>query len=763
VGREAIYEGAELAFGEPVETRCRVDRADVIVSLDSDFLDHGPFRLRYARQFAARREIDADNPQMNRLYVLESSPSITGASADHRLALPAPSVEAAARHLASRLELDVETVGLPAGLEEHWLTALVADLQEHRGRSLVLAGDHQPPAVHALVHAINHALGNIGETVEYSEPVAFRGAPLAALAAAIQAGEVDTLLILDSNVAYHAPADLTMDGLLEAVPFTAYLGTHPDETARHCRWHIPMAHPLESWGDCRALDGTVTVRQPLIAPLYGGRTAHELLAVLMGEYQMNDREIVYRYWRARFRADDLPGDFETFWMRTLHDGVMPQSSLPARAVTLAADWASKLPAPAVAAPGVVLQFRPDPAVWDGRFAGNAWLQELPRPLTKQVWGNAAFIAPATAERLGLKDRQVVEIRNQDLQQRWPLWILPGMPDGVVTLNLGYGRIHAGEVGSHVGINAYRLRTHAYPWAVGGVELHPTENFEALVSTQHHHSMEGREPVRRTTLEKLREGEAVEQHHPEHSLYPEYEYPDYKWGMVVNLNTCIGCNACITACQSENNIPVVGPEEVARGHEMHWLRVDRYYEGDLDEPDTHFQPVPCMHCEKAPCEYVCPVEATLHDSEGLNQMVYNRCVGTRYCSQNCPYKVRRFNWFHYTEDDHTPDPVYNPDVTVRSRGVMEKCTYCVQRISRARIQAKTEGRKIQDGEVVTACQSACPTRAIAFGDLNDPDSAVAALQGHPLQYSLLAELNTRPRTTFLASVRNPNPRLEEGEG
>jgi molybdopterin-containing oxidoreductase family iron-sulfur binding subunit len=485
-----------------------------------------------------------------------------------------------------------------------------------------------------------------------------------------------------------------------------------------------------------------------------------VVSALVGEPR-SGYDIVREYWKTQ-RAR---GDFEAWWRKALHDGLIADSALPVKMPT----WKGDIPAaPSVAAQGSDLVFRPDPAVWDGRFANNGWLQELPKPLTKLTWDNAALMSPAVAERLGVQNGDVVELTYATRRVKAPAWILPGQADGTVTLHLGYGRTRAGRTGSGLGANAYALRTAAAPWGGSGLTLKKTGERSRLASTQGHQTMQGRNLVRMATAEEFRKhpdfardpGDHEAGHQP--SFYAPHKYEGYAWGMAIDLNACTGCNACVMACQSENNSPVVGKAEVLVGREMHWIRVDRYYKGGLDAPETVHQPVLCMQCEKAPCEPVCPVAATVHSSEGLNDMVYNRCVGTRYCSNNCPYKVRHFNFLQYA-DDRTPSLalVRNPNVTVRSRGVMEKCTYCVQRINEARIQAKTHDRDIQDGEVITACQAACPSQAIVFGNVNDPKSRVSQLKAHPLNYGLLAELNTRPRTTYLARLRNPNPALEQG--
>jgi molybdopterin-containing oxidoreductase family iron-sulfur binding subunit len=749
----------------------RIDQADLLLSLDADFVGAGPTRVRDARAYTSRRSVQPGAP-MNRLYVVESAPSLTGALADHRLAVRPSEVEPIARAI-------LAAVGGAAAPEvpahAPWIAALAKDLRAHAGRSLVLAGGWQPPGVHALARALNQQLGNVGRTVTYgatgSAPPVDPLASLRELTADMEAGRVSLLIVAGANPVYSAPVDLGFIAAMEKVALRVHLGLYADETAERCHWHVPQAHTFESWGDATAADGTVTILQPLIAPLYAGKTVHELLAALTNQPERTAYEIVRDYWRTQ---GGWGGDFETAWRQALHDGVVRTASAPA--ASAAPPLAASPAAAAVAAPGggLELVFRPDPSVFDGRYANVGWLQELPKPLTKLTWDNAALMSPATAERLGVLTEatsrgtktDMVELRYRGRSVHAPALAVPGHPEGTVTVHLGYGRARAGRVGSGLGFNAYALRTADAPWFGGGLEVRKTGERYTLAITQQHWSLEGRNVVRAGTRAQYDQDPhfAARLGHPprrELTLYPEYRYEGYAWGMAIDLNSCVGCNACVVACQAENNIPVVGKDQVARGREMHWIRVDHYYTGAAEDPDTYFAPVPCMHCEMAPCEVVCPVAATVHSEEGLNDMVYNRCVGTRYCSNNCPYKVRRFNFFLYSDWD-TPSLKLgrNPDVTVRSRGVMEKCTYCVQRINQARIQAKNEGRKIRDGEVQTACAQACPGRAIVFGDVNDPQSEVAKRKADPRNYAMLDDLNTRPRTTYLAAVKNPNPEMPD---
>ena len=609
--------------------------------------------------------------------------------------------------------------------------AVVRDLAKKRGSSLVVAGEQQPPAVHALAHDINHQLGNEGRTVVYTDPVEANPVDqfqsLRELVTDMLAGSVDALLILGANPVFTAPPDIPFAESLSKVKLRAQLSLYEDETTPLCHWHVPEAHYLETWGDGRSYDGTVTMQQPLIAPLYDGKSAQEVLAALLGTSGLSGHDVVHDYWKKQSKSQN----FEQFWQTALHDGLIAGSALPPKRVTLrkvlmALD--QKQPAQ-----GLEIVFRPDPTIWDGRFANNGWLQELPKPLTKLTWDNAVLMSPATSARLGLSNGDVAELHYRGASVRGPVWIMPGHADNSATVHLGYGRTNSGRVGRGAGFNAYALRTSDEPWFGAGLEIRKTGERYPLSSTQHHFSMENRGLVRTGSIQEFERDpgfaqEAEAPPAPDFTLYPGFPYERYAWGMTIDLNACIGCGACMVACQAENNIAVVGKAEVARGREMHWIRVDRYFEGNPDEPAIYHQPVPCMHCENAPCELVCPVGATTHSDEGLNQMVYNRCVGTRYCSNNCPYKVRRFNFFEFS-DWNTPSlkGLRNPDVTVRSRGVMEKCTYCVQRINHAKIRAEEEDRKLRDGEIVTACQAVCPAEAIVFGDINDPGSKVARLK------------------------------------
>ncbi|MBK7930181.1 MAG: TAT-variant-translocated molybdopterin oxidoreductase [Bryobacterales bacterium] len=800
VGTDNARAGAQLAFGQPASVQYNLAAADVILSLDADFLTHGPGAVRYAKDFGRRRKLwkesahgsshapaaashaapaaaahaapaaapaadthaaapaHAEAPKLNRLYVVESCPTSTGSIADHRLPLASAEVENYARALAA--ELGVNAGAATTKVSADWVKKVAADLKAHSGASAVIAGDCQPPAVHALAHAINAALGNIGKTVSYTDPVEINTAPgfesLQQLVADMNAGKVKALIILGGNPVYTAPADLDFAAAMKKVATRVRLGLYDDETSALCQWHVPDTHSLETWTDLRAFDGTITIAQPLIAPIYGSHSAIEIMSVLLGRPEVTSYQAIREHYQTNAL---IAAPFEDNWRKALHDGILAGSALPAKTVAIRADLAAALPAPK-AGSGLEINFRPDGSVYDGRFANNGWLQELPKPISRITWDNAAYIGSSTAAKLGLGNGDLVELKHAGRRVQAPIWIMPGHAADSVTVTLGYGRTRVGRIGNRIGYNAGAIRTSAAPFISSGLEIAKTGDTFRLATTQEHHSMEGRDIIRVANVADFEKDPQLWGHeHPPMSLYEDFEYKGYKWGMAIDLSACTGCNACTIACHAENNIAVVGKSEILRGREMHWIRIDRYYEGDADDPGIYHQPLACQHCENAPCEGVCPVAATTHSEEGLNQMVYNRCIGTRYCSNNCPYKVRRFNFFLYSDwDTQSLEALRNPNVTVRSRGVMEKCTYCVQRINSARIEAEKEGRKIRDGEVITACQSVCPTEAITFGDLNDPNSKITRSRRNARNYKLLGDLNTRPRTEFLARVRNPNPEL-----
>ena len=793
---DGARDGAKLAFGRVVNAVYSPGKADVILSLDADFLASGPGHIAYAKQFARRRNLDGATERMNRLYVVEPTPTVTGSMADHKLPMRACDIELVARSLAAKLGHG-SAVSLPAE-EEKWLDKVASDLQKAHGNSLVIAGEQQTAAVHALAHAMNAALGNVGNTLYYTEPVEAEPVnqleSLRELCADMKKGKVDLLVILGGNPVYDAPRDFDFMASLQKVHNAVHLSPYFDETSAYCKWHVSESHYLEGWSDARAFDGTATIIQPLISPLYYTKSAHDVLAAFSDKPGQAPYDMVRAYWSEATGHQDNSAD--NGWRKWLNDGVIPGTKFPPITAELKFNAASLPAFTAVPADQVEYIFRPDPAVYDGRYANNGWLQELPKPITKLTWDNAALVSPKFAQKQDFSHKvmarggehgqirtAVVDIALNGSKVSAATWTLPGQAENTVVLPLGYGRKRAGYTGTNKGFNAYEVRTSNAMWSATGGQITATGDSYPLACTQYHFNMEGRQILSTGTLEEYKKNpgfahEGFEMPAQDNSLYKQFSYEGHAWGMAIDLTKCNGCNACVVACQSENNIPVVGKDQVMRGREMHWIRIDRYYThspsatvdntGDptvyspaLDNPETFFQPVPCMQCENAPCEQVCPVGATVHSAEGLNDMVYNRCIGTRYCSNNCPYKVRRFNFLRFQDWD-TPQLklLRNPEVTVRSRGVMEKCTYCVQRINNVRIDAEKQARGIRDGEIVTACESACPSEAITFGDINDPNSKVAKLKAQQRNYSVLGEINARPRTTYLAAVRNPNAELEK---
>jgi molybdopterin-containing oxidoreductase family iron-sulfur binding subunit len=721
--------------------------------------------------------------------------------ADHRWPVRAADIPSVAAAMANAFGLEV-SASLPAGLAAELFEAVIADVQGAGAQAVIVPGLQQSPEVHAIAAALNKRLGS--EAVRYIQPVqAVTGAgSLSDLAAELAAGEVDLLVVLGGNPVYDAPSDLKFAELLEKVPTRVHLTREPNETSALFNWVLPMTHPLEEWGDLRAFDGTLSLVQPLIAPLFEGRSAIEVLNLLAGNSSA-PYDLVKSTWQSVLPAET----FEVAWRNVVHDGLLKNSAAPSVPVGEA-----RVPASVpVAAEGVELTFRPDPTIFDGRYANNGWLQELPKPVTKLTWDNAAIMSLATAKQLGITHEDEVRITSGESSIVAVAFIQPGQPDNSVLLNLGYGRTIGGTVATARvvgneydpneggGFNAAPLRTQETRWIASGVKVEKTGKRGVLVTTQGHRPLpsdritDERDILREATIQQfLRDPEELipfyafpEEEIKKNDMYVEevFQWNGPQWGMTIDLNTCIGCNACVTACQAENNIPVVGKTQVGKGREMHWLKIDRYYKGDEVNPQATWQPLMCVHCEKAPCEPVCPVAATVHSHEGLNQMVYNRCVGTRYCSNNCPYKVRRFNYLNYTDNQpnfmtkvkpiaallgNTTEEkqngiqllkmLNNPNVTVRGRGVMEKCTYCVQRINDARKEAKKGGREVADGEIITACEQACPTQAIVFGNIADKESRVAKLRKDPRAWMLLEELQTRPRTSHLAKLRNPNPAI-----
>ena len=918
IGRENANKGIKLAFGEYANAVYHFEKADVILSLEADFLGTGVGGVRYARDAMSRRKVrighdkkSGDGVTLNglsRIYAIESMTTGTGGVADHRLPLKPSEIESFLRELAKELGVaGTPAAGtLPANAKV-WIKPVAADLKKAGAKAAIIAGDSLSAVAHALVHAIHAKLGAIGTTIAFTETVqtglngpdadsiADGPAALKTLTEELKGGKVEVLFVFGGNPAFNAPADFAFaDALKASKAVKVHVGAYHDETGVLCDWHINEAHYLEAWGDARSYEGTVSIQQPLIAPLHGAKTVLEVLATMLNKAYQTTLGLVQETHSNTFVAKKLAGTFDSYWHKSVETGVVADSAAAIKKVELKlSDAVAKSPAPATKVDEIELQFRADPTLFDGRFANNGWLQETPKPITLLTWDNAAIVSPATAEKLkceiafkwtagehGRSEVDMIELKVGTQILKVAVWILPGHADDVITLHVGYGREkNAGTVAMGTGFNAYKLRNSTGLWLVPGIKplesAKRTEEKYILACTQGQHAMEGRRPARHGTLEQARaEKKAIDNHtkhafdfadnppasaaekglmrsllpgtpeererlaitykedgyknnqhrhekdegHKDHEhihdarLLPLTLVDDHKpnklyrrWAMAIDLGACTGCNACITACVSENNVPVIGKVEVTRGRIMHWIRLDRYFaikdevggtkriddkdrwealKASTSEVTTHFQPVNCQQCEKAPCELVCPVGATVHSADGLNDMAYNRCVGTRYCANNCPYKVRRFNFIQYANYDAgtTTSLMNNPEVTIRTRGVMEKCTYCVQRIRNAEIEAEREhdnpGRLkderskrpiIKDGEIKTACQSACPSQAIAFGDLNYDQyevggksigfSEVSRWKLEPTHYGLLAELNTMPRTTYLAAIKNPNPELK----
>ena len=810
VHRDGARQASKQVFGGYYDPVYKFDAADVVVSLDGDFLSGSwfPGFVRYARDFMSRRKDPAKG--MNRLYVVESASTTTGAKADHRLPARNAEIEKIARALAAKVGAGAGGGEQLSADQQKWVDAAAADLMQHKGKGVVVPGVFSSASINALAHAMNAALRNAGQTVTYIDPVEVDPVEnvqsITELVNDVNAGKVETLILIGGNPVYDTPADLEFSKALEKLVngnngMVVQLSIYRNETSDFATWHVPQAHYLESWGDARSFDGAATIIQPMIAPLYDGKTANEVIAIFTDQPGSSGYDLVQSYWRSQHTG----ADFEAWWRRSLHDGYIADSAFSVKPVS--AKGAGGLPPAQMAnmalgsGEAVEIIFRPDPTIYDGTFNNNAWLQETPKPLSRTTWDNVAYISPAMASRYGFiqlekgtidesdskrntnadhqSDAQnVLELNIAGRKVKVPAWTQPGHPDHAITVFLGYGRKKTGRVGTGYGYDAYSIRPAASQYVANGTVEIAKEHWDIAV-TQGHFTMDTREPVKAATLAEFQKNAKFAHENPDEepkedqSLYPDYRednwYKANAWGMAIDLNSCVGCQACSVACYAENNISVVGKYQVQRGREMMWIRIDTYYAGDYANPNIYFQPLPCMQCENAPCEPVCPVGATVHSTEGLNDMVYNRCVGTRYCSNNCPYKVRRFNFLLFA-DYETPVKKLgrNPDVTVRSRGVMEKCTYCVQRITAARITAETQDRvkngriDIRDGEIKTACQQACPADAIIFGDINDPNSRVAKLKQQERNYALLAEVNTRPRTTYIAAVSNPNPELEKAE-
>ena len=841
VNKDNSIAGAKLAFGSPAQPIYKFDQATHVVSLDADIFSN--FNVRYIKDFNKSRLYNKEKTDINRLYAIETTMTLTGAKADHRLAVKPSQMPEIAKAIAAAVGVaGASSAGLPENIIQ-FVNPMAKDLQANRGKSIVIVGDNQPPMVHAVASAINAALGNVGTTVTYIEPFqpfadVLQIDQLRQLVQEIDNGAVKMLVMMGGNPAYNTPVDLKLnlrrfkinpDDEKETegrkVPFRVHVGPYVDETAEICHWHVSEKHFLESWSDTRAYDGTVSIVQPLIQPIYESHNIHEVAQLFFKEnYDKKDYDILKENWQKQGFTSDAPRavtttatagnpvrqgnsatttqnqvanptakSFDDNWRKFVHNGFFPNTAAPAKTVSVNGAFMNQPTAP-VPNGDLEISFLPDPSVYDGRFTNNGWLQELPNPLTKITWENVALVSPQTAQRLGVNqgaknedaaggesgvtffntkggnlfsDLVKLKMNGAEIAQGVPMWITPGQPDDVITVYMGYGRTRAGRIGTGIGYNAFDIRNSNAMWNGVG-EIAKIGEQKAIASTQIHFNIpEGRrmDIMRVWDLEQFNNTPNIGHQHDEYdaTMYPGFVYSGNKWGMTIDLNSCVGCNACVLACQSENNIPVVGREQIERSREMHWMRVDAYYGGDdINNPDgPHFQPMICQQCEQAPCETVCPVHATVHSAEGLNDMVYNRCVGTRYCSNNCPYKVRRFNFLLY-QDWNTPQYklMRNPEVTIRSRGVMEKCTYCTQRIAAARIEAEKDQRRVRDGEIVTACQSVCPADAIVFGDLNDPKAQVTKLKQDRRNYNVLNELSTQPRTTYLASLKNQNKEMPD---
>jgi len=758
ISDENIYTGIKRATGEALQPVYEFSKARIILALDCDFLGTESEAVANTRGFAEGRRVMSQSDNMNRLYVVEPSMTATGMMADHRVKSSRSQVGSFLTSLAGVLTQKGVNTGFSgenSGFDAKLLDVLADELTNHRGESLIVAGRSQPSWVHELCVRLNDALGNTEQTVNYygmPDASPSDSAAFASLVGDMEQGKVETLFLLGGNHVYNVPTDLNLETAIQSVKEVVHLASHVDETSATSSWHIPRAHYLESWGDVRSADGIPGVMQPMIEPIHGAYSDVEAATLLVTGAQQPPLETVQETWKSGL----IEREFDKSWSKVLHDGVFSGGSLKPTSIKLAGPYFPDGRGPSG---GIEIAFAVS-SVFDGRYANNGWLQELPDPVTKLTWGNAAIMSPKLAKEHDLENEDVVDLRGVTL----PVWISPGQADNTISIALGYGRTEAGRVGNGVGVDVRKLRITTDPWYEPCGKITKTGRKHKLACTQDHGSMEGRPIVRENTLTKYKERAEffpAEIEHPEPlSLWNEHKYEEgYQWGMSIDLNACTGCNACVIGCQAENNIPVIGKKQVREGREMHWMRIDRYYAGDVNDPEVAVQPMHCQHCEMAPCEQVCPVAATTHDEEGLNVMVYNRCIGTRYCSNNCPYKVRRFNFFNYTNElPETVQMAQNPEVTVRFRGVMEKCTYCTQRIAIAKIDAKNQGREVADGEIKTACEQACPAGAIVFGNINDPESRVSKLRENNRKYRVLEELNTRPRTTYLAKLRNPNPEL-----
>lgn len=808
-GEDNALEGTNIAFGQRLRTFNKYDEANVIVSFDDDFLNPAADKnsVENTWRFTDGRDIESPSEDMNRFYAVESTFTLSGSNADNRLRIKSSEVALFIYALAGELSNAVSGLSAFSDVsnkfsDHEWIPILAEDLLENRGESILTVGREHSPELHATVAAMNAALGNAGQTVSYLEVPYFddhnNKDAFAGLIDDLNSGDIDTIVLVGTNPAFTAPADLNFSDALSNAGQVIHLSDYYNETSKLANWHINRAHFLESWGDGYSYTGTRSIIQPQIEPLYSGVSEIEFLNIILNGQQGKGYDLVQETWNSYFGTN-----FNSSWNQALHDGVAAERSFSTASVQISTNFNSNAAGyldNAKDSEGIELVIRADSKLFDGEYANNGWLQELPDPMSKITWDNVALMSPATAEQLGIEapglgvakvEKVAITVNGNTVEI--PAWVQPGHADDSITVTVGYGREGIGKVANGTGVDTYPLRSTSAMLYATDIQVENTGEKYEIACTQDHSNMEGRSLLRYATLQEYRDnpdfssyesaynaelpGEAYAEEHDSENLMSifdsidEQEYPEDEpqWGMSIDLNSCIGCGTCTIACQAENNIPVIGKREVSNGREMHWIRNDRYFEGDADDPKALHQPVPCMHCELAPCEQVCPVAATTHSDDGMNQMTYNRCIGTRYCANNCPYKVRRFNFFNYTKEFLTTgnDPevvqmAMNPEVTVRFRGVMEKCTYCVQRVNRAKINRKieTDGESIKpvDGSVKTACQQACPSDAIYFGDLTDPDSKVVKTKKNNRNYLLLEELNTRPRTSYLAKLRNPNPKL-----
>ena len=799
VNNENLYTGIEKAFSKKLQPVYRLENAQIIVSLGSDFLGVDDNNIYNTRKFAQNRDIVDENSTMNRLYVAESSITSTGSSADHRLNIPQHEME----NILAELSFELRQLGLSVDANKIkssnniWIKAAAEDLMSNRGQSIILGGSQLSPEFHQLIALLNNQLNapvdyyplNLSQVSSLND--------FQSLCDDIKNNKIKNLIILGANPVYDSPADFNFEDLLIKVPNSVHLTNILDETSKLCSWNIAMTHYFECWGDAMSYDGFASIVQPQIMPLFDSKSAIQVLTPMVYSKELSSYDTVKNVWKSDIIKS---GNFERKWEKVLHDGLYDIPIIKKEKVKSSAKASTKQLNNTIKLDDNKFEivFNASSSVYDGRFANNGWLQEIPKPVTSLTWDNAALVSLKVAKRFNIKNGQMIEIKVDNNSIKLPAWITPGQNQKSISLELGYGRTFEGRLGNGVGFNVYPLRMSNNPSYSLNASISVLDETYPLASTQDHHGLEedkyaapgfdklannevqSRIPelVKQSTLDYYKENpdwvqKKVEEHKPdkkrswaEHSMYnpePEYDYSKGpQWGMSIDLTSCTSCNACSIACQSENNIPVVGKQQVMNGREMHWIRIDNYFAGDPDNPEMSTQSVACVHCELAPCETVCPVAATTHSSDGVNQMTYNRCLGTRYCANNCPYKVRKFNFYNYTRD--LPEVVQmamNPDVSIRFRGVMEKCTYCYQRVSAARISAENENREMQDGDFQVACQQSCPADAIKFGDINDPNSAVSKAKRRNRDYALLAHLGTAPRTTYLAKIRNQNPKLSSG--